>query len=78
MMDDPTSSEGARVPDEDSQHGVAGMCSRCRKIVDLSKPLTREGWQAVHNCGSHCIEAMPIKPGGPPWAWRARNIQAEG
>jgi hypothetical protein len=75
MMDAPPRNDGARVPDEDSQHGVAVMCARCRRIVDLTQPLALDGWQAVHTCGDHVIEALPVKAGEVPWAWRARNCK---
>ena len=51
----------------------AVACTRCRKVVDLSKPLQREGWQVVHICQGQVIEALVAAPGALPWAWRSSS-----
>jgi hypothetical protein len=64
------------VPPHDSQHGIAVICSRCRKIVKLDRALPNAGWQPVHQCKGHLIEALSLKAGGLLWMWRARDVKA--
>ena len=58
-----------------TQDSASVICSRCHQRIDLSQPLPREGWQVVHSC-LHTVEAMAIKAGERPWAWRASEAKA--
>ena len=45
-------------------------CEGCGECVDLSQPLARPGWQVLHACATHQIEAHAAQDRSPAWAWR--------